>query len=223
MSNDEKKFEQYVDSVRFDDEPQAAHRDQLEQDLLDAYDHRDRYADSVEPTRVYFQKLAIAAGFLIVVGTLFWTIDSAFISRDPDPFAYHPDKEAIEQILKAENVSGQEEQQLVALILNTWTMISDEDTHGLTSIVKSPDTAGSVRKWAGVYLGKFGNEESLKHIEETIDELGITDPDDPLVMAADSIRHRLGLEKSEITPQTNSGNGQTLQGVDSQPESESRK
>ena len=218
MSNDEKKFEQYVDSIRFDDEPNAAHREQLEQDLLEAYDHRDRYADSVEPTRIYFQKLAIAAGFLIVVGTLFWTIDSAFISRDP--FAYHPDKEAIRLILEEENVSGTEKQQLIANILNTWTMICDQDANGLTSIVKNPNTAGAVRKWAGVYLGKFGDKESLLKLEATIEKLGITDPNDPRVIAAESIRQRLGLEKPDNAPQTNSGHGQTLQGVDHHPEAD---
>ncbi len=218
MSNDEKKFEQYVDSIRFDDEPREGHREQLEQELFDAYDNRDRYADSDEPTSVYFRKLAIAAGFLIVVGALFWTIDSAFISRDP--FAYHPDKEVIRQILEEENVTGTEKQQLIAKIRTAWTMICNQDANGLTTIVKSPNTAAAVRKWAAGYLARFGDKDSLLKLEETIEKLGITDPNDPRVIAAESIRQRLGLPKPEKTPPPKTGNGQTLQGVDWQPETD---
>lgn len=223
MSNDEKKFKQYVDSIRFDDEPNAAHRDKLEKQILEAYDTQAEYGDYVEPVSVYFRKLAFAAGFLIVAGVLFWAIDSAFISPVPEPFAGHPEKETIQKIIEEENVTGTEEKKLFAQISDVWDMVAKKDTHGLMAVLETHDTAYAVRSWAAKYLGKFGNEETLGSLEAAIEKLNISDPNNPLVIAAESIRQRLGLDKSEITPQTDSGNEQTLQGVDSQPESESRK
>ena len=218
MSNDEKKFEQYVDSIRFDDEPNATHRDKLEKQLLEAYDTQAEYGDYVEPVSVYFRKLAFAAGFLVVAGVLFWAIDSAFISRDP--LANLPDKQGIQEIIETENATGAEKKKLLTQIYDVGTLIDNQDTDGLVAVLKTPDTASTVRRWAAKWLGKLGTENTLDMIEAKIQNLNITDPQDPLVIAAESIRQRLGLPKPEKISPPKTGNGQTLQGVDCPPEAD---
>ncbi len=201
MSNEEKKFQNFVESIRFDDSPSEAHREKLEKQLLQAYDYEQKYGDYVEPVSIYVRKLAIAASFLIVCGLLFWGIDSMFIGEQ-GYVAQHPEKEAIEQIIEAENVTGQEKKQLVAQIKDIWDMISNQDTDALVSVLETDETAYAVRKWAAKYLGKFGGEDTLAVLDATIDHLGVTDPENPLVIAADKIRSRLGLPKpaKEQTP-----------------------
>ncbi len=214
MSNDEKKFEQYVDSIRFDDQPNAAHRDKLEKQLLDAYDTQQEYGDYVEPVSVYFRKLAVAAGFLVVAGVLFWAIDSAFITPVQDPFAGHPEEETIQKIFEEENVSGAEKKKLVAQISDVWKMITDKDTDRLMAVLEMQDTAYTVRIWAAKYLGKFGDKKTLSNLEAAIEKLNISDPNNPLVVTADSIRQKLGIPKPEKTPQPETDEPQSIQGVD---------
>ena len=194
MSNEEKKFQAYVDSIRFDDTPGEAHRETLEKQLLEAYDHEQKYGDYVEPVSLYLRKLAIAASFLIVCGLLFWGIDSMFIGEQ-SYVAQHPEKEAIEQIIEAENVTGEEKKQLVAQIKDVWDMISSKDTDALVSVLETDETAYALRKWAAKYLGKFGGEDTLAVLDATIEHLDVTDPENPLIIAADKIRSRLGLPK----------------------------
>jgi hypothetical protein len=189
MSNDEQKFEQYVDSLRFDDAPSAAHRDKLEKQLLDAYDTQAEYGDYVEPVAVYFRKLAIAAGFLIVAGVLFWAIDKTFISRDS--IAQLPDQEGIQKILESENATGTEKKKLLTQIHEVGTLIDKQDTEQLVTVVKTQDFAYAVRTWAAKWLGRFGNENTLASLEAKIHSMNITDPDDPLVIAAEKMRQRL--------------------------------
>lgn len=204
MNNDEQEFEQYVNTLRFDDEPNAAHRDKLEKQLMEAYDSQAESAGYEEPVAIYFRKLAIAASFLIVAGVLFWTIDTMFIT--PDPFAQHPDEQTIRQIIKEEHVTGTEKKKLVAQIHDIWTLICDQDTDGLVSALKTSEIPYAVRQWAANYLGKFGNENTLILIEDKIQNLNITDPENPLVIAAEKIRQRLNLPKEENTlPQETPG------------------
>lgn len=198
MSNDEKKFEEHVNSIRFDDEPSAAHRDTLEKQLLEAYDTQAESGDTIEPVSVYFRKLAIAAGFLVAAGILFWTIDSAFIGPKT-PFAHHPEKETIQKIIEEENVTGAEKKKLIAQISDVWEMITNKDTDGLVAVLEAQDTAYAVRGWAAKCLGKFGNKKTLSSLQTAIEKLTITDPNNPLIIAADKIRQRLGLPNEEIT------------------------
>ena len=205
MSNDEKKFEEHVDSIRFDDESNTAHRDKLEKQLLEAYDTQAEYGGYVEPVSVYFRKLAMAAGFLVAAGILFWAIDAAFIGPK-DPFAHHPERETIQEIIKEENVTGAEKKKLVAQIRDVWDMATKKDTDSLMAVLETQDTAYAVRGWAAKYLGKFGNETTLSSLQTTIDKLNITDPNNPLVIAADKIRQRLGLTEEETAaPPENCG------------------
>lgn len=197
MNNDETKFERYVDSLRFDDEPSAAHREKLEKQLLEAYDTEAEYGDTIEPVSLYFRKLAIAASFLIGAGVIFWAIDSAFISRDP--LAQLPDQQGIQKILEAENATGAEKKELLTQILDVGTLIDNQDMDSLVTILKKPDLAYTVRMWAAKWLGKFGNENTLSAIEAKIQSLNITNPQDPLVIAADKIRQRLCLPESGPT------------------------
>lgn len=206
MSNDEKKLEEYVDSIRFDDEPTAAGRDKLEKQLLEAYDNQQEVGGYVEPVSVYFRKLAVAAGFLVAAGVLFWAIDSAFIGPDKNHFAGHPEEETIQKIIEEENVSGSEKKKLIAQISDVWDMVTNKDTDGLVAVLETQDTAYAVRSWAAKYLGKFGNEKALSGLQATIEKLNISDPNNPLVMAADKIRQRLGLpEEEKIAPKENYG------------------
>ena len=205
MSNDEKKFEDHVNSIRFDDEPNRVSRDKLEKQLLEAYDTQAEYGDYVEPVSVYFRKLAIAAGFLVAAGVLFLAIDSTFIGPK-DPFAHHPEKETIQTIIEEENVSGSEKKKLVAQISDVWDKVTNKDTDGLVAVLETQDTAYAVRKWAAKYLGKFGNEKTLSGLQATIEKLNISDPNNPLVIAADKIRQRLGLsEEDKTSPPENCG------------------
>ena len=194
MSNEEKNFQEFVNSIRFEDEPSQAYREKLEKQVLEVYDHEQKYGDYVEPVSLYFRKLAIAASFLIVCGLLFWGIDTMFMS-EPDYVAQHPEKEAIEQMIETENATGVEKEQLLTQIKDVWKMICDQDADSLVSVLETDDTAYAVRKWAAKYLGKFGKEDTLAVLDATITHMGITDPENPLVIAADKIRSRLGLPK----------------------------
>lgn len=216
MNNQEKKFQEFVESIQFDDQPSQAHREKLKKQLLEAYDHEQKYGDYVEPVSLYLRKLAVAASFLIACGLLFWGIDSMFIGEQ-NYVARHPDKEAIEKIIEAENATGEEKKQLLAQIKDIWTMISDQDTDALVSVLETDETAYAVRRWAARYLGKFGGEDTLNVLDATIDHMGITDPENPLVIAADKIRSRLGLPKPDRTPSSSSvKNGETIEAAPGQ-------
>ena len=214
MSNDEKKFEEHVNSIRFDDEPNAAHRDKLEKQLLEAYDTQAEYGGYVEPVSVYFRKLAVAAGFLVAAGVLFWAIDSMFIGPDKNQFVGHPEEKAIQQIIEEENVSGSEKKQLIAQISDVWEKVTDKDTDGLVAILETQGTAYAVRKWAAKYLGKFGNETTLSGLQATIEKLNISDPNNPLIIAADKIRQRLGLSEEETTAPKENYGMQSLESIE---------
>lgn len=218
MNNDEKKFEQCVNSIRFDDEPSAAHRDKLEKQLLNAYDNLQETEGYVEPVAVYFRKLAFAASFLIVAGVLFWAIDAAFITQDQ--FADHPQKETIHEIIKEENVSGAEKKKLVAQIRDVWSLITHQDKEGLVSVLNTSDIAYTVRKWAANCLAKFGDKKTLAEIEAKIRDMHITDPQDPLNIAAEKIRRRLDLPQSEIASPNELPGMQSTDTSDCQPEME---
>lgn len=206
MSNEEEKFKQHLESIRFADEPSDAHREKLERKLLEAYDHEQKYGDYVEPVSIYLRKLAIAASFLIVCGLLFWGIDSMFIG-EPSYLTHHPEKEAIEHIIEAENVTGPEKVQLLTQISEVWDMISNQDADALVAVLETDETAYALRKFAAKYLGKFGGEDTLAVLETTIDHLGVTNPENPLKIAAEKIRQRLGLPQPTQTDALKSNGG----------------
>lgn len=193
MSDEEKKFQQYVDSLRFDDAPSKEHQDKLEKRLLEAYDYQQKYGNHVEPVAVYLRKLAIAAGFLIVCGVLFWGIDKAFITKETDFIAQHPDKEILEEIIVEEQATGDEKSHLIAKMSDIWDMIRDQDADALVSVLQSDNVARKVRTWAASYLGQFGTERTLAMLEDAIGRLEIADPNDPIRIAASKIRARLHL------------------------------
>lgn len=210
MNNEEEKFEQFVTSIRFDDTPSDAHRDQLEKQLLAAWDETQAETETdtdnlvigpAEPTRLYVRRLAVAASFLIVCGTLFWGIDRMFIGEQ-SYMANRDDWPTIKQLIEKENVSGTEKKQLVAQIRNICKMMDNKDSAGLVTALQANENAYTVRVWAAKYLGKRGGEETLERLETAIDKLGVTDPKDPLMIAADKIRDRLGLEKPAKPAQT---------------------
>jgi hypothetical protein len=198
MNNDEQKFDHFIDSLRFDDEPSAAHREKLERKLMQAYDNRLETEDYVEPVALYFRKLAIAASFLIGAGVLFWVIDASFIRQDP--FARHPQKETIRAIIEEEAVTGTEKKQLVAQIGDVWSLISERNQDGLVAVLNASDIAYTVRTWAASCLAKFGDAETLAVIETKIHELNISDPNNPLIIAAEKIRNRLDAAKPDSSP-----------------------
>lgn len=191
MNNEEEKFKQFVDSVRFDDETNEVHRDKLEKQVLEAWDHEQKYGDYVEPVSVYVRKLAVAASFLVVCGLLFYGIELLFIGEQ-SYVATHPEKKAIEQIIESEHATGAEKKQLVAQIKDVWNMISDKDTDALVAVVEADEASYALRKWAAKYVGKYGGPETYNTLQSAIDRLGITNPDNPLVIAAEAIHQRLG-------------------------------
>jgi len=199
MTDKDNKFKNYVDSLRFDDEPSKDHRGKLEEQLLEAYDQK-QYSERVEPVGLYMHKLAMAAGFLIVCGVLFWGVDKMFITKPhPDFIANHPDKEALQEIIRKEQVTGTEKKALVASIRDIWDLIEDEDDESLVSVLQTDEIAMSVRTWAARYLGTFGNEETLTLLDNAILKRSVTDPNDPLKIAATKIRKRLNLPEPETS------------------------
>jgi hypothetical protein len=216
MNEEEKKLEAFVNTIRFDDEPSAAHRDKLEKELLEAYDYEQKYGDYQEPVSVYFRKFAIAAGFLIVCGVLFWAIDSAVISPEEQFLAQNPHKEEIEQILVTEDVKGIEKKNLIAQFSEVWDMITDQDAESLVSVLQTSDVSYRVRVWGAKYLGKFGGEDTLVSLEEAIGQLHIDDPNDPLKIAAAKIRKRLNLPESPIeqAPQTEESDEPSMKAIE---------
>lgn len=193
MNEEEKQLEAFVNTLRFDDAPDHGHRDKLEKELLEAYDYEQKYGDYEEPVSIYFRKFAIAAGFLIICGVMFWAIDSTMITHEPDYLADHPKKEEIKQILVEEEVTGVEKKHMLAQIKDVWQMIADQDSDSLVSVLETSDVAYNIRAWAAKYLGKFGSAETLASLEHAITAMGIDDPNDPLKMAASKIRKRLNM------------------------------
>jgi len=204
MTDEEKKFEQYVNSLRFEDAPSKEHQDKLEKQLLEAYNQRQPAGDdSVEPVSLYLRKLSIAAGFLIACGVLFWGIDKAFITRPhPDFIANHPERETLEKIIKDEQATGAAKKNLIAKMSDIWDMIKNKDSDALVSVLGSDNVARSLRTWAAEHLGRFGNKQTLDMLDNTILKLGVTDPNDPLNVAASQIRKRLKLPEAESPEQS---------------------
>jgi hypothetical protein len=198
MTNEEQKFEHYVNSLRFDDAPSRDHQDKLEKQLLEAYDQRQPAGDLVEPVSLYMRKLAMAAGFLIAAGVLFWGIDKVIITQPhPDFIANHPERDTLEQIIENEQVTGAEKKNLIAEMSDIWKMIRNQDSDSLVSVLGSDSIARSVRVWAADHLGQFGNKDTLDMLDSAILKLGVTDPNDPLNVAASQIRKRLNLPQSQ--------------------------
>lgn len=216
MTNEENKFEQYVNSLRFDDEPSKDHQDKLEKKLLEAYDYQQKYGGHVEPVSLYMRKLSMAAGFLIVCGILFWGIDKAFITEPhPDFIASHPDRDILEKIIEDEQATGIEKKNLVAKMSDIWNMIRNEDADALVSVLQTEDIARTMRSWAAEYLGRFGNDQTLAMLNDAILKLGVTDPNDPLKIAASEIRKRLNLPELQAPEKIDSLNETPkLQGLD---------
>ena len=198
MTNEDKKFEQYVESLRFDDAPSTEHREKLEQQLLNAYDERGEQVNDdapiAEPTRLYVQRLAMAASFLLVCGLSFWAIDTFYIRTAP-PYINDP---VIVKLLEEEPTKA-DQKRLLARVKNIWQMIHDEDAEGLVSVVQSDDITRTLRVWTAKYLGRFGDVDTLSLLDETIDQMKITDPNDPLKIAAAKIRKRLETENKANT------------------------
>jgi len=149
------------------------------------------------------RKLSIAAGFLIACGVLFWGIDKAFITRPhPDFIATHPERETLEQIIEDEQATGAEKKNLIAEMSDIWKMIGNEDADALVSVLGSDSIARSVRAWAAEHLARFGNQDTLDMLDSAILNLNITDPNDPLNVAASEIRKRLNLPQSQTPSKT---------------------
>jgi hypothetical protein len=190
MTSDETKFEQYLRTLRFDDQPDSQHRDRLETRLLDAYENRNEDAVYVEPVAIYLKRLALAAGILIACGVFFWTVDTVWISRD-STLARHPDPKAVEKILQQENPTEAEKPHLLAQIDEVWKLIRRQDTEALVSILQTEETAYAIRRWTAKWLGELGNRETLKELETTIESMQLSDSNEPLVIAAQTIRQRV--------------------------------
>jgi hypothetical protein len=222
MTDDEKKFEHYVHSLRFDDAPSTDHQDKLEKQLLEAYDQRQGSGDGVEPVSLYLRKLSIAAGFLIAAGVLFWGIDNVFITRPhPDFIANHPERDTLEQIIENEQVTGTEKKNLIAEMSDIWKMIRNQNADGLVSVLGSDDIARSVRAWAAGHLGQFGNQRTLDMLDSTILKLGVTDPNDPLKIAASEIRKRLNLPEAGSSSKAETSEAPSMTSLEKQtPETE---
>lgn len=217
MSNEEKKFEHYVNSLRFDDAPSQEHQDKLEKQLLEAYDQRQPAGDTVEPVSLYMRKLSIAAGFLIACGILFWGIDKVFITRPhPDFIANHPERDTLEQIIENEQATGAEKKNLIAEMSDIWKMIRNEDADALVSVLGSDSIARSVRTWAAEHLAQFGNQDTLDMLDSAILNLGVTDPNDPLKIAASEIRKRLNLPEPKPSSKAETSEAPSMTSLEEQ-------
>ncbi|HOK96233.1 MAG TPA: hypothetical protein PK052_08520 [Anaerohalosphaeraceae bacterium] len=188
MTPDEHNFEEFVKTIRFDDQPSSEHRQRLEFQLLQRWENRQKETGYIEPAALYLKRLAIAAGILLASSVLFWTIDNLWISR---PLAVHPDSKMIETILQQEQPSEAEKPHLLAQINHVWHLICRQDSEALVSILQTQETAYAIRCWAAKYLGQFGNEKTLELLNTAIETLHISDSNEPLVLAARTIRQRL--------------------------------
>ena len=108
------------------------------------------------------------------------------------PYANDP---VIVKLIEEEPTKA-DKKKLLARVKDIWLMIHNEDAEGLVSVMQSDDIARALRVWAAKYLGQFGDEGTLKLLDETIEQMQITDPNDPLKIAAQKIRKRLG--KTEL-------------------------
>lgn len=190
--NDEEKFQCFIDSVKFDDEPRTEHRNCLEEQLLAEYDAADPVPYEPEPMAIYLRKLAVAAGFLLVCGLTFWVVDTAWL-QNPD-LTYHPDPQIVRRILEAENPTEAEKHHLMAQINEVWRMICEHDTQGLVTTIQSPDIAGTVRQWAAEELGEMGDKKTLEELKSIEEKDPAIDPDSPLNTAVEELQQRLETE-----------------------------
>ena len=183
MSDDEKKFQHFVDSVRFDDQPSAEHRDRLEEELLEAYDEQAAEPEHYqpEPTGIYLRKLAVAASFLIGCSVAFWVMETFWIGN-PN-LTYRPDPQVVQRIMELENPSEAERSNLMAQINAVWQMARQGDTQGLVTAVRSDVFADAVRQWAAEEIVKLGVEQQ-----------DLANPEEPLNQAAEDTRQQLEKE-----------------------------
>lgn len=188
MTTDEHNFEEFIKTIRFDDQPTSEQRQRLELQILQRWENRQAEAEYVEPAALYLRRLAVAAGILLASSVLFWTIDHLWISS---PLASHPDPKTVETILQQENPSESQKPHLLAQINHVWHLICSQDSEALVSILQTEETAYAIRCWAAKYLGQFGNRKTLELLNSTIEALQISDSNEPLVIAARTIRQRL--------------------------------
>jgi hypothetical protein len=189
MKNFENDLKNIVNSVRFDDKPSETHRRQLEEQILEAYDHRVT-ARSAPSGIFYLKRVAIAASFVIAAGLLFMFFDGNGAAPNGHP-AHSPDPQTVEQILQQEKVSVAQRQALLSEIQQVWKLIAAEDVTALTEVVLDGQVASSIRLWAGETVVKLGDEQTLGMLEKHIEEQGLTDTEDPVVQTDRRLRERL--------------------------------
>lgn len=190
MTTFEHEFEKTVNAVRFDDTPRQMHRRQLEQQLLETYDQRSQQPAVSLSGFFYVRRAAIAAGFVIAAGLLVWCFNDSGSTSNGQP-AHTPDPRTIERILTQAKVSGAQRQALLSEIQQVWKLIAAQDLTGLTTVVLDEQAAPSVRNWAGESVVALGTEETLGKLENYCQVHTLTDPDNPVVHAAQQLRKRL--------------------------------
>lgn len=190
MTTFENEFKKTVNAVRFDDTPRQMHRQQLEQQLLETYDQRSQQPAVSLSGFFYLRRAAIAAGFVIAAGLLVWCFNDSGSTSNGQP-AHTPDPRTIERILTQAKVSGAQRQALLSEIQQVWKLIATQDLSGLTAVVLDEQAALSLRNWAGESVVSLGTEETLGKLEKHCEVHALSDPDDPVVHAAQQLRKRL--------------------------------
>jgi len=77
MNSDERQFEDFISNIKFDDNPDAGHRDKLEKNLLAALVRQPRHQQRhLKIWRIIMKsriaKLSVAAAVLIIIATVSW-------------------------------------------------------------------------------------------------------------------------------------------------------
>ncbi len=191
MTQFDREFEKFVDSLRFDDTPSETHRRQLEKKLMEVWDRRFQDEPETAPSGLfYLKRIALAAGFVLAAAVLFVWFDESGQAPHTQ-LAHRPDPQIIEQILNRQSASPTEREQLLAEIQEVWKLIVDEDVQALTTVVLDSHRAESIRLWAGHTVAELGSEQTLAILEQYIEVNTLRNPDDPVVQTASQLRRRL--------------------------------
>ncbi len=220
--DDEKQFEEFLEGVRFDDEPNAAHCDRLEQKLLAA--RQKQLAGSGlglgDLFKSSFIKFAAAAVIIVVVLVAVLVVITITSQRDQElPIAgredkpptivpkQEPKKEEIVAVEKpdiTEQDPDAEDEKLFAGFMKIMEMRQSSDIDGLIAALS--DETEIVRIMAANFLADIGDEDSLVVLERLIADENLTSPENPIVQAVQKLRNRL----SAVTDQTEKPTGEKI-------------
>ena len=205
MVKKDQNFEDFISSVKFDDKPDNDHKAALEKKLLDAYDNRANIKICYKTpevdvkTQTYLFRIGLAASFILIAALLALMVNSIIKPKESahQIAATQTQQKTIDVIYENEKKDGTTKTQITDQLKKVWALAHTEDANGLISLMTSNNIAAGVKRYASKYVAEFGNEQTLATLNSYIELNSLTDPNDPLVVAARKLREKLGVDKQQ--------------------------